>query len=202
MWYHWRACSGDEDFLVDDPIPHPRADMTTRRAVTYGGLSCLMAAWLASAASTTFQPLPAPREPERGTTGTSTDALAVEVQAHASRLRQRLQSAPTPQQPHRNPFAFQVRPQQVVQPLRRAERVAPVEPPPPSEPRLSLIGIAEDQAASGLVRTAIIADEAENLLMVTVGHTVLGRYRVEAIGADAVELKDVGTNAVRRLGLR
>jgi hypothetical protein len=65
-----------------------------------------------------------------------------------------------------------------------------------------LIGIAEDQGPSGLVRTAIIADEAENLLMATVGNTLLGRYRVEAIGADAVELKDVNTSAVRRLGLR
>ena len=177
--------------------------MTTRRAVTYGGLSCLLAAWLASAASTTFQPLDSvPRESARGTTGTSTDALAIEVQAHASRLRQRLQSAPTPQLPHRNPFAFQARPQQVVQPVRRAERVAPVEPPPSAEPRLSLIGIAEDQDPSGLIRTAIMADEAENLLMATVGHTVLGRYRVEAIAADAVELKDVNTNAVRRIGLR
>ena len=47
-----------------------------------------------------------------------------------------------------------------------------------------------------------MADEAENLLMATVGNTLLGRYRVEAIGADAVELKDVNTSAVRRLGLR
>ena len=192
-----------ENFLMDDPTPHLRAHMTTRRAVTYGGLSCLLAAWLASAASTTFQPFDSvPRESARGTTGTSTDALAIEVQAHASRLRQRLQSAPTPQLPHRNPFAFQARPPQVVQPVRRAERVAPVEPPPPAEPRLSLIGIAEDQGPSGLIRTAIMADEAENLLMATVGHTVLGRYRVEAIGADAVELNDVNTNAVRRIGLR
>ena len=188
---------------MDDPRPHLRAHMTTRRAVTYGGLSCLLAAWLASAASTTFQPYePARHESELGTTGTSTDALAMEVQAHASRLRQRLKSAPTPQSPHRNPFAFQVRPQQVVQPVRRAEPVAPVAALPPAEPRLSLIGIAEDQGPSGLVRTAIMADEAENLLMATVGNTLLGRYRVEAIGADAVELKDVNTSAVRRLGLR
>jgi hypothetical protein len=31
---------------------------------------------------------------------------------------------------------------------------------------------------------------------------VLDRYRVEAIGADAIELMDVTTNAVRRLALR
>jgi hypothetical protein len=97
---------------------------------------------------------------------------------------------------------FQVRPQPALKPVRRPEPQVALEPPPPPEPKLSLIGIAEDQAASGLTRTAILADEAENLIMVTIGHTVLGRYRVEAIGADAVELKNVETNSVRRLGLR
>jgi hypothetical protein len=188
--------------LTDDSKPHLRADMTTRRAVTYGGLFCLLAAWLASAASTTFQSTAPPEEQQLGTAGTSTDALALQVQAHASRLRQRLQSAPTPQQPHRNPFMFQVRPQPVLKPARRPEPQVPIEPAPPSEPKLSLIGIAEDQAASGVTRTAMLADEAENLIMVTLGHTILGRYRVEAIGSDAVELKDVETNSVRRLGLR
>ena len=97
---------------------------------------------------------------------------------------------------------FQVRTQPVVRTARRAEPPAALAPPPPPEPKLSLIGIAEDQAASGLTRTAILADEAENLIMVTIGNTVLGRYRVEAIGSDAVELKNVETNALRRLGLR
>jgi hypothetical protein len=175
--------------------------MTTRRAVTYGGLTCLLAAWLASAASTTFQPPPS--EPERVMTGPSTEALASEVQAHATRLRERLQSAPTPQQPHRNPFVFAMR-SQAPRPaaVRQAETAATIGPSSPPEPTLSLIGIAEDQAASGIKRTAIIADDSESVLMVTIGETLLGRYRVEAIGADAIELKNVGTNAVRRLGLR
>ena len=186
----------------ETPKRQPRADMTTRRAVTYGGLTCLLAAWLASAASPTFQPPSS--EPERVMTGPSPEALAIEVQTHATRLRERLQSAPTPQQPHRNPFVFAMRPQPVARPatVRRAETVATVGPSSPPEPTLSLIGIAEDQAASGMKRTAIIADESESVLMVTVGETLLGRYRVEAIGADAIELKDVGTNAMRRLGLR
>jgi hypothetical protein len=38
--------------------------------------------------------------------------------------------------------------------------------------------------------------------MVVVGDAVLGRYRVEAIGADAVELKETATGAVRRLARR
>lgn len=177
--------------------------MTTRRAVTYGGLTCLLAAWLASAASTTFQ-APPPEEPERVTQGSSTEALAIEVQAQTTRLRQRLQSSPTPQLPQRNPFAFALRSEPAARPVnpRRAEPVATAGPQSPTEPTLALIGIAEDQGPSGPTRTAIIADESESILMVTVGQNVLGRYRVEAIGADAVELTDVATNAVRRLGLR
>jgi hypothetical protein len=191
------------DIATNDPKPPFRADMTTRRAVTYGGLFCLLAAWLASAASTTFQSITSPpQEQQLGTTGTSTDALALQVQAHAARLRDRLQSAPTPQSPHRNPFMFQVRTQPAVRNARSAEPQAPLAPPPPPEPKLSLIGIAEDQGPSGVTRTAILADEADNPIMVMVGHIVLGRYRVEAIGADAVALKNVENDSVRRLGLR
>ena len=100
--------------------------MTTRRAVTYGGLSCLLAAWLASAASTTFQP-PGAREPERSADG-NVDRCARDTKCRRTRAASRSasQSAPTPQLPHRNPFAFQARPQPVAQPVRRADRVAPV----------------------------------------------------------------------------
>lgn len=176
--------------------------MTTRRAVTYGGLSCLLAAWLASAASTSWQQQP--REPERSMVGPSTETLAADVQAHAARLRERLASAPVPQLPHRNPFVFESR--QPPAPRQFARRVEPaVLPPPPSsppEPTLTLIGIAEDKGPKGLTRTAMIADDAEALFMVTVGQTVMGRYRVEAVGADVVELKDVESGAIRRLALR
>jgi hypothetical protein len=175
--------------------------MTTRRAVTYGGLSCLLAAWLASAASTSWQAVS--EESARGTTGPATDILAVDVQAHATRLRERLASAPVPQLPHRNPFLFESRalppPRQIA---RRLEPVAIPEPQPAPEPALSLIGIAEDRGPQGPIRTAMIANDADQLLMVTAGQTILGRYRVEAIGADAVELKDTGTGLVRRLALR
>jgi hypothetical protein len=38
--------------------------------------------------------------------------------------------------------------------------------------------------------------------MVKEGEILGGRYRVVAVGADAVELSDLVTGAVRRLGLR
>jgi hypothetical protein len=176
--------------------------MTTRRAVTYGGLTCLLAAWLASAASTSRQAAP-PEQPARGTSGPSTDTLAVDVQEHATRLRERLAAAPNPQLPRRNPFLFESRPSPPSrQAARPPEPVAIPELQPAPEPVLSLIGIAEDRGAQGPIRTAVIAGDADELFMVTAGQTVLRRYRVEAIGADVVELKDIGTGVVRRLALR
>ena len=187
MWYHWTAPT-----------------MTTRRAVTYGGLFCLLAAWLASAASTTFQQYDPALAPDRDVAQPAPDALANDVQAQAAKLRQRLSSAPVPPAPQRNPFLFE---SPIAAPSRHVPRriAAPapvVEPAMAPEPALALIGVAEDKGPNGLTRTAIIAGDTEAVFMVTVGQTILDRYRVEAIGADAVELKDSLTNAVRRLGLR
>jgi hypothetical protein len=176
--------------------------MTMRRAVTYGGSICLLAAWLASAASTPRQtPAESPRESDPNASS-PTETLAAEVQAHAAKLRSRLASARAPQMPLRNPFSFDA-------PVRPAVRTAPepiataaIEPAPIPEPMLTLIGIAADQGPNGEVRTALVADQSENVHIVKVGETLLGRYRVTAIGADAAELKDITTESVRRLALR
>jgi hypothetical protein len=176
--------------------------MTTRRAVTYGGLTCLLAAWLASAASTTQRQRPPEVDLDRGTPLTATEALASDVQAHAARLRQRLASAPVPETPHRNPFLFESRPVAAPRQGVRIEAAPIPEPPPAPEPVLLLVGVAEDRGPQGLIRTAILTDDADGVFIVSVGQTVINRYRVEAIGADAVELKDVTTSAVRRLALR
>jgi hypothetical protein len=179
--------------------------MTTRRAVAYGGLFCLLAAWLASAASTTFETQEQPVAPAAALPDPSPQTLAAEVQAQAAKLRQRLASAPIPQSPHRNPFLFESRPQAASRPLApplpSVQEIAPA-PAAAPEPALFLVGVAEDQGAKGIVRTAILSDDAEAVFMVTVGETFLGRYRVEAIGPDVVELKDIGSEAIRRLALR
>jgi hypothetical protein len=176
--------------------------MTLRRAVAYGGICCLLAAWLASAASTARRPAaPAIQEPR--VAGTSaTETLASEVQAHAARLRERLASAPRPQLPLRNPFVFGSRPTVHTRPPAVRQIPEVVQPLSPPEPMLSLIGIAEDQGPKGAVRTAIITGDADAVFVLVVGETLLDRYTVEAIGADAVELKDGVTNLTRRLALR
>lgn len=177
--------------------------MTPARAAAYIGGGVLLAAWLSSAA-TEQDPQPDPATTPPATSGS--DPVAFDVQAQAARLRARLASAPVPQQPARNPFAFAV---PDVPRLREpsdgrlvqaaaAPTVAALEP----EPQLTLVGMAENQTPTGSVRTAVIVDGADEVLLVTEGQEVAGRYRVTVIAADVVELQELSTGAVRRLVLR
>jgi hypothetical protein len=176
--------------------------MTIRRGAAYGGLFCLLAAWLASAASTTFD-----RQgvADASIAPSAPDPLDVDFQAQAAKLRERLATAPAPQAPHRNPFLFQDRaPRHAPAPSLR--ELSPVDVPPapaaPPEPALFLVGVAEDQGPQGPTRTAILSDDREGTYIAAVGGMVSGRYQVQAIGADAVELKDLITGGIRRLALR
>jgi hypothetical protein len=156
-------------------------------------------AWLASAAGVTRQarnvrvPAPAPETIQL-------DALAAEVQAQTGRLRERLANAPAPRAAERNPFSFDSAPIR-----RRTMPAAPnfaITPAPVSEapePMVELIGIAESKTPAGTVRTAMITNEQNDLIMVIVGQRILGRYDVAAVTEDAVDLKDVRTGATRRL---
>lgn len=167
----------------------------------FGAAVC--GAWLASAAGVARQPRPVRTAP-RANSDVQLDALAADVQAQAGRLRQRLATAPAPEGIDRNPFTFSAR----QAPVRRA--ALPPEPvvvpaaaiPEVREPVLELIGVAEDKKDGGFVRTAMITGGHDELMMVGPGQRVLGRYEVVAVGADAVELKDLETGAIRRLVLR
>ena len=128
------------------------------------------------------------------------DAVALNVESQAARLRQRLAAAPTLQAPTRNPFSFVAR-EPVVAPavaVRPPTLTAPVaSDPQPPEPALVLLGVAEQ----GSTRTAMVGF-GDELLMATEGQTLASRYRVAKVGADAIELVDLGTGATRRLFLR
>ncbi len=67
---------------------------------------------------------------------------------------------------------------------------------------MELMGVAEQKTEAGLKRTAMIGAPGDQLFMVSEGQEVAGRYRVSAVGADAVELRDLLTGATRRLALR
>ena len=178
--------------------------MTIRRAAVYFGGGALLLAYLAAANSTPAQLSSPPRDPARRDARPSPDALAADVRAQAARLRARLADAPAPDVRPRNPFAFapaETRPAPSPRPGRAA--VAENGPVVAPAPVLSLMGIAEETATGGTAhRTAIIGGPADALYMVTEGETVADRYQVTAIGADAVELKDLLTGGYRRLAMR
>jgi hypothetical protein len=175
--------------------------MAPARAAAYLGGTLLLVAWLASAAGVSRrQPQTQIARPRAE--AVQLDALATDVQSQAVRLRTRLAAAPAPQLPLRNPFMFAVS----AAPVRRV--AAPVEPrletPVPDVPELvlELAGVAEQNTDAGVKRTAMVAAPGDQFYMVTEGQELAGRYRVSAVGADAVELKDLVTGATRRLALR
>jgi hypothetical protein len=176
--------------------------MNASRLAVWIVVAAASGAWLASAAGVTRQARIA-RVPAAPADTIQLDTLAGEVQAQAGRLRERLANAPAPQATDRNPFSFYSAPVR----RRPAASAQPAMTPPPivpefREPALELIGVAESQAPGGVVRTAMISGEQDDLIMVTPGQRILGRYDVISVGEDAVELKDVQTGATRRLILR
>ena len=177
--------------------------MSPSRTAAYLVAAVLFAAWLASAAGISRGPrsfvASGPSSQAEGV-----EALAADVQSQAARLKQRLATAPAPQAPARNPFSFaDPRPR----PPRIQRRAEPISNPPlpnfePSEPELTLLGVAEQQTADGVVRTAMLSGRGEELFMVVAGQNLAGKYRVVAVGADAVELRDELTGLTRRLTLK
>ena len=173
--------------------------MTPFRATTYAGVASVLVTWLASASGVSAppdRPAPQPRP-----IVSSTQALADDVQAQAARLRGRLASAPAPRTPVRNPFAFAVREERRAGKSEPPSSIAPA-PAVPAEPPLQLVGIAEQDTDGRTVRTAMITADSDELFMLVVGDSLGGRYRVTAIGSEAVELSDLVTGGTRRLALR
>ena len=184
-------------------LSHPEDAMSAKRAAGYSGAALLLAAWLSSAGGLMRQTpdVPVPATPVE-TSGTT--SLANDVQAQTLRLKNRLAVAPSPQEPFRNPFTFA--PPRAVADRRETVARDDAEPSalsaPPLEPAIELIGVAESASPKGPVRTAIISALSGELFLVKEGETIAARYRVGAVSADAVELNDLLTGAVRRLALQ
>jgi hypothetical protein len=177
--------------------------MAPARAAAYLGGATLLVAWLASAAGVA-RARPAARVDPRPADLVQLDAVATNVQSQASRLRAKLAAAPVPDSPRRNPFVFGVREPQIraVATTSRPTIVEPPAVPVVPDPVLELVGVAEQKTDAGSRRTAMVAAPGDQLFMVSEGQELAGRYRVSAVGADAVELTDLVTGSTRRLGLR
>lgn len=178
--------------------------MTSKRAVIYGSAGVLLVAYLAVANSAPPRdrdviPPRAARPP-----APSAEAVARDMQTEAARLRERLQQAPVPDSNPRNPFAFgtarSTRPAPGI--VRATVADAPEAAVAPPTPALSLIGMAEDTTPKGIRRTAVLSGEGNAVYFVAEGDTLIGRYRVTKIGADAVDLEDLQTHGYRRLAMK
>ena len=179
--------------------------MTSRNAAVYGVGGLLLVACLAAAN------MPQERDPQampssRARRPPDPDAVTMDVQSQATRLRTLMSQAPAPEASARNPFSFGAsRASRAVSSLASPHASASVEPPPPflaALPALTLMGVAEDTNSAGVRRTAIIGGDGDTVYMVAEGDAVGDRYRVKKISADAVELEDALTKGYRRLALR
>ena len=178
--------------------------MTIRRAALYLGGASLLAAWFASAASMSVQRgdgrAPAPPADAGAPVP---DVPIVDVEAQLERL-QRMSSEPQAPRPRRNPFAFQItEPAPRAAAARRLHAATlPPSPAVPAEPGLTLIGLAGERRGAETIRTAMLETDRGELVMAVAGDTILGRYRLVAVGADAIELVDETTGTTKRMVLK
>ena len=172
--------------------------MNIRRIAWLGVTSIAVASWF-SAAST--PDLRTPSLLQRAPSTRELDRSAAMMQSEVARLHDRISPTVTPSHA-RDLFRFAGRaPRPLTGALPRpvAQAVeAPVETP--AKPTLQLIGVAEDESADGMVRTAIVAGPGE-LFLVKPGDTVAGQYLIERVTSDAVQLTDTSTSASTTLTL-
>jgi hypothetical protein len=175
--------------------------MTAKRAAGYCGGGLLLLAWLSYAGGAARSAADG-QEPSTPVETSGTESLVSDIQSQTARLKTRMAAAPTPQEPYRNPFVFGAR--ETTTP--RVRREAVVTPPPPAlppEPAIELIGVTTNQSPNGPLRTAVISALSGELFLVKEGETIVTRYRVGPVTADAVELIDLAVpGTTRRLVLK
>ena len=179
-------------------LPYDIPHMNLRRIAWLGVTSIAVASWF-SAAST--PELRTPSLVERASSTRDLDRSAAAMQSEVARLHDRIAPTATPSHA-RDLFRFVGRAPRPVtgasqQPAAQAAEV-PVETP--ARPTLQLIGVAEDESADGIVRTAIVSGLGD-LFLVKPGDIVAGQYLVERVTSDAVQLTDTSTSASTTLTL-
>ena len=184
--------------------------MNKKQIASLGTFAVLVAVWVSSA---TLPPPPAPAvapqpAPKAGRNATRTDprkprdVTSFDLNEAAERLKARLNTQRQLRGLDRDPFEFgrppapRVAPMPVAAPAFAAP-AAPVDLPPP----FALTGVAEQKKGDAMERTAILTGNGQ-MYFAKVGDRVVGRYEVTAVGADAVELRELESGRVVRLGLR
>ena len=174
--------------------------MTFSRVAVLTGGAALLAAWMSSAASTV--PSAPVNESPTGVglapaqSVTPTPALT-DFDREVTRLSARIEQAPRPLYPGRNPFALSPRTRVTSRrPLTAVTTPAPVPvvvdtaATAPVASVVSLAGIGTERMSYGRRRTAILSADGRAFL-VRVGDEVMGRFQVRAVTDDSVELLDL-----------
>jgi hypothetical protein len=170
--------------------------MNSKRTATIVVVGGVFAAWLANAMT------PVGRAPVASAVETArpVDARGADLAKEIARLHDRLRPEAAPSALGRNLFEFKrARAAAVVAAPQVATALPPVAAVMPQAP-LTLAGIAEDPAANGIVRTAIISGSGQ-LFLVKEGDEVAPRYKVTKIAADGVDLQDAD-GTFRHLALK
>ena len=174
------------------------------KTVVFVAASCLTAGWIV--ASVLTPPVARVQVLHERRAAQSRPPVESFETAYSEHLRWRLQQAPAPPTPRRNPFVFGDRPRSDVRSETSERREseprndAPltVAAPVPVGPVYALAGMATSQSAQGPVRTAVLSD-GHGVHLVKLGDAI-GGYTVTAITETTVTLEDrAGTQYVLRL---
>jgi hypothetical protein len=177
------------------------AGMTWKSTVVLSGAGVL-ATWMAAAPPLPSGSVPAAPAPGAG----RVSSVAADVEEEASKLGTRLRQNTAYAEPSRNPFRFSSR-----RASERTEAPQPAVPPPlsapvASEPPLAplpfLAGVATDVVGGTEQRTAILSVPGAGVVLAREGDEVSGRYRVNRVEAEAVELVRLDNGSLVRLGLK
>jgi hypothetical protein len=173
------------------------------RIVLLGLFAVLVAVWGSSAS------LPLARSADQADRHAASDErqpapLLFDLDEASNRLHKVQRDSPPPLEGGRNPFEFSrlPAPHASAPAAPPADAIAPPPAQPPPPPLFTLSGIADKAGEDGKpARTAIISGLGQ-LFFAKTGDNVTARYTVTAIGADAVELRDVTTGETLRLALQ
>ena len=179
--------------------------MTWKSTAVVSGAG-LLSMWFAASPPA---PIPATTSPATTQPSATAGTTGSDIEQQAERLQARVRRETDYREPSRNLFRFG--PRIVQRPAARApapSAPAPtnttpefIPPAPPPPPLVSLSGVATDQAGDRTVRTAILSSPS-GVLLVHEGDDVLGQFRVDHIGEDAVDLTGINDGSSLRLTLK
>ncbi len=187
--------------------------MTNSRVALLALGAALMGAWLSSAAGT------APRAPDELQASPPSAAPPLvgepqprlDLEREVAGLAARLEAAPRPTSPVRNPFTLARRPRSqvlstqasgghVLQPGAEQMASAVVGWAVADTPPITLVGVGAERTPTGRVHTAILSADGRVFLS-RVGDEVMGRYQVREVTAAAATLLDLETREALHLAL-